>query len=67
MSNTDQQLIDVCLVSILKVARRYSSTEELAKALVETLGILEASEIASAINQIQETMPENGHNPVESN
>jgi hypothetical protein len=59
MSNTDQQLIDVCLASILKVARRNSSPEELAKALVDTLGVYDASDIAFHINEVEKTIPTN--------
>ena len=67
MSNTDKEYIDLCLVSILKVSRRYNSVQELAKTLLDTLGIFDASEIASYIKELEELELKNGHNQVEPN
>lgn len=59
MSNTDQQLIELCLVSTLKVSRRHSSVQELARIIIDALGIYDASDLASEINKVEKTMPTN--------
>lgn len=54
--------------SFLKAMKKEKATpQEIAEALVDVLGVYNASEIASQINQIEETTPDNGHNKVESN
>jgi hypothetical protein len=59
MSDNDTQLIELCFVSILKVLRRHSTTEELAKTVIDTLGIFDASEIAFNINELEKSISTN--------
>jgi len=59
MSNTDKQLIDLCFVSILKVAHHHSTPVELAEAMIDALGIYDASEIASEILKFSNSIPQN--------
>jgi hypothetical protein len=60
MEPTDKEKDELAFKSITKVIVRHNSPEEIARLIVDAIGILNASDIATEIRKVEETMPKNG-------
>ena len=55
----DKEYLILILGSLLKVIRHQISLQEIASIIVENLGIYDAAEIATEIQKVAETIPNN--------